>query len=99
PSEFAKLGLIVALARYFHRNPPAEVRRLRELWRPALIAAGPVGLIVLQRDMGGAVLTLLIGATYPLFRRISARAWLAVACRAGCRGVRGRVWPRPVRQA
>ena len=26
PSEFAKLGLIVALARYFHRNPPAEVR-------------------------------------------------------------------------
>lgn len=79
PSEFAKLGLIVALARYFHRNPPAEVRRLRELWRPALIAAGPVGLIVLQRDMGVAVLTLLIAATYLLFVRIPARAWLAVA--------------------
>jgi len=79
PSEFAKLGLIVALARYFHRHPPAEIQRLRDLWRPALIAAGPVGLIVLQRDMGVAVLTLLIGATYLLFVRIPARAWLAVA--------------------
>jgi rod shape determining protein RodA len=79
PSEFAKLGLIVALARYFHRHPPGEIRRLRHLWRPALILAGPVGLIVLQRDMGVAVLTLLIGATYLLFVRIPARAWLAVA--------------------
>jgi len=79
PSEFAKLGLIVALARHFHRNPPAEVRRLRDLWKPGLIAAGPVGLIVLQRDMGVAVLTMLIAGTYLLFVRIPARAWLAVA--------------------
>ena len=79
PSEFAKLGLIVALARYFHRHPPGEIRRLRDLWRPGLIVAGPVGLIVLQRDMGVAVLTLMIGATYLLFTRIPLRAWLAVA--------------------
>jgi rod shape determining protein RodA len=79
PSEFAKLGLVVALARYFHRHPPSEIQRLRELWRPGLIVAGPVGLIVLQQDMGVAVLTLLIGATYLLFVRIPARAWLAVA--------------------
>jgi rod shape determining protein RodA len=79
PSEFAKLGLVVALARYFHRHPPADIQRLRDLWRPGLIVAGPVGLIILQRDMGVAVLTLLIGATYLLFVRIPARAWLAVA--------------------
>ena len=34
---------------------------------------------VLQRDMGVAVLTLLIGATYLLFVRIPARAWAVVA--------------------
>lgn len=79
PSEFAKLGLVVALARYFHRHPPGEIERLRDLWRPGLIMAGPVGLIVLQRDMGVAVLTLLIGCTYLLFVRIPLRAWLAVA--------------------
>jgi rod shape determining protein RodA len=79
PAEFAKLGLIIALARYFHRNPPSEVRRLRDLWRPALITGLPVGLIMLQRDMGVALLTLLIAVTYLLFVRIPTRSWLAVA--------------------
>ena len=79
PAELAKVGLILALARYFHRHPPSEVRRLRDLVAPALIAAGPVGLIVLQRDMGVAVLTLLIAATYLPFTRIRPRSWGLVA--------------------
>jgi rod shape determining protein RodA len=79
PSEFAKLGLILALARYFHRNPPGQIRRLRDLLRPALLIALPVGLIVLQRDMGVALLTLLIGSTYVAFVRIPWRAWAGVA--------------------
>jgi len=57
PSELAKIGLVIALARYFHRNPPGEIRRLRELVRPGLITVVPVGLIVMQRDMGVALLT------------------------------------------
>ena len=82
PAEFAKLGMIVALARWFHRNPPASIRRLRDLWRPGLIVAGPVGLIILQRDLGVAVLTLLIGCTYLLFVRIPTRAWIVVGSAA-----------------
>ncbi len=78
PAELAKVGLILAMARYFHHNPPSEIRRVRDLWMPALIAAGPVGLIVLQRDMGVAVLTLLIATTYLLFVRIPTRAWVAM---------------------
>ena len=78
PAELAKLGMIVALARWFHRNPPASIRRLRDLWRPGVILAIPVGLIILQRDLGVAVLTLLIGCTYLLFVRIPTRAWLVV---------------------
>jgi rod shape determining protein RodA len=79
PSELAKLGLVIGLARWFHRHPPSEITRLRQLWGPALVIAGPVGLIILQRDMGVALLTLLIGASYVLFVRIPNRAWLAVA--------------------
>jgi len=79
PSELAKLGLVLALARYFSRNPPAEIRRLRDLLRPALIAAIPVGLILAQRDMGVALLTLLIGGTYISLVRIPWRSWVAVA--------------------
>src|SRR5688572_11615826 len=52
PAEFAKLSLVLVLARYFHRNPPGETTRLRDLIWPGMILALPVGLIVLQRDMG-----------------------------------------------
>ena len=79
PSEFAKLGLVVALSRWFQRHPPAEIDRLRDLVQPGLIAAAPVALILLARDMGVALLTLLIAATYLPLVRIPLRAWLAVA--------------------
>ncbi|MFQ5415962.1 MAG: rod shape-determining protein RodA [Myxococcota bacterium] len=79
PSEFAKLGLILALARYFQRNPPSETRRLLDLLRPAATVALPVGLIVLQRDMGVALLTLLIGSTFFAFVRVPWRTWAGIA--------------------
>ena len=79
PAELAKVGLVLLLARYFHRHPAGEIRRLRDLLAPAAICAVPVGLIVLQRDMGVAVLTLGIAATYLLFVRIPARAWGVLA--------------------
>ncbi|MGH0032147.1 MAG: rod shape-determining protein RodA [Myxococcota bacterium] len=78
PSEVAKVAMILALARYFQRNPPAETRRLRDLVWPAAIIAMPVGLIVAQRDLGVALLTLLIGSTYIVLAAIPWRAWLGV---------------------
>jgi len=79
PSELAKIALVLALARYFQRYPPGETRRLRDLLWPGAIIALPVGLIVAQRDMGVALLTMLIGATYLALVRIPWRAWLGVA--------------------
>src|SRR5688572_13266168 len=79
PSELAKVALVLALARYFQRYPPSQTTRLRELVRPGLIIALPVGLILGQDDMGVALLTLLIGGTYLFLVRIPFRAWLAVA--------------------
>ncbi|RIL06016.1 MAG: rod shape-determining protein RodA [Proteobacteria bacterium] len=79
PSELARVGMVVMLARWFHRNAPGEVRRLRDLLQPGLIAAGTVGLIILQRDMGVAILTLAVACTYLLFVRIPLRSWAAVA--------------------
>ncbi|MDJ0847832.1 MAG: rod shape-determining protein RodA [Myxococcota bacterium] len=82
PAELAKIGMILALARHFHRNPAGEVQSVRELLKPAGIIALPVGLIVLQRDMGVALLTLLIGTTYLAFVRIPLRAWVGMAALA-----------------
>jgi rod shape determining protein RodA len=79
PSELAKVALVLALARHFQRHPPGQTTRLRDLFRPGLIIALPVGLILGQDDMGVALLTLLIGGTYLFLVRIPFRAWLAVA--------------------
>ncbi|MEE8146785.1 MAG: rod shape-determining protein RodA [Longimicrobiales bacterium] len=82
PSEFARVALILALARSFQRNPAGEIRRLRDLAAPAGITLIPVTLIALQRDMGVALLTLLTASTYFAFVRIPWRAWLGVVATA-----------------
>jgi rod shape determining protein RodA len=90
PAELAKLGLIVALARWFQRHPPGRIHRLRDLAGPSLIAALPVGIIILQRDLGVAVLTLLIACTYLPFTGIAWRAWAGLAG-VGALGLAG-IW-------
>jgi len=86
PSELAKLALVIALARFFHRRAGWGGRRFRELAAPAAIVALPVGLIVLQRDLGVAVLTVLVAATYLPFARIPLRAWAGLSA-AGAAGL------------
>lgn len=80
PSEFARIGMVIALAHYFGRNPPSDIRRMRELFVPGLLVAVPVGLIVAQKDLGVAVLTLLIGMTLLPLVNVPFRAWLSIAC-------------------
>jgi len=79
PAEFAKLALVLALARFFHRNPPGEHQAWRDFLTFALIAALPVGLIVLQRDLGVALLTLFVASTFCVFLRIPWKAWAVIA--------------------
>lgn len=79
PAELGKVGMILMLARHFHRNPPIARLRLRDLMAPVLIVAAPVGVIALQRDLGVAMLTLLVGISYLLVLRISMRVWALVS--------------------
>lgn len=78
PSEVAKIGMIIALARFFSRTPPTMLTELRQLAVPGLIVAAPVALILLQRDMGVAILTLLVGLTYLPMLHIPLRAWAGI---------------------
>jgi rod shape determining protein RodA len=86
PSEFAKIGLVLALARYFQRNPPTEITRLTHLGVPLMIIAAPVALIALQNDIGVALLTLMIGVTFLPFVRIPWPAWAGLGA-AGLAGL------------
>jgi rod shape determining protein RodA len=50
PSEFAKIAVILALARYLMYRK--DLRRFKGLVVPILIAAVPMGLIVIEPDLG-----------------------------------------------
>ncbi|NDU79143.1 FtsW/RodA/SpoVE family cell cycle protein, partial [Actinomadura sp. DSM 109109] len=56
PSEFMKLFLLVALGKYLHDHPKSEGRTLKDLLVPAVIAGIPTALVLLQPDLGTALI-------------------------------------------
>jgi rod shape determining protein RodA len=71
PSEFMKLFLIIAVAKYLHDDPKTERRTLRDLAIPAVIAAVPMMLILAQPDLGTALILMLIFVTICALTRIA----------------------------
>ncbi len=63
PSEFMKPAIVLVLARFYALLPPADIRKWRAIWPAALLLAIPAGLIMVQPDMGTALMVLLIGGT------------------------------------
>jgi rod shape determining protein RodA len=63
PSEFMKPVMVLVLARFYDLLPPADIRRWRGIWPAALLLGFPVFLILLQPDMGTALMILFIGVT------------------------------------
>jgi rod shape determining protein RodA len=61
PSELMKIALMIVLARYFHAATPEDTKRLSFLVIPALLILAPVGLVMLQPDLGTALMTAMAG--------------------------------------
>jgi rod shape determining protein RodA len=78
PSEFMKLFLIIAVAKYLHDDPKSEGRTLRDLAIPALLAAVPMMLILAQPDLGTALILLLVFVTICALTRIAWRSLLTL---------------------
>lgn len=76
PSEFTKLFLVIALAKYLHDDPRSEGRTLKDLLVPALITAAPALLILRQPDLGTASIHILIFGTIAAMTRLR---WQSVA--------------------
>ncbi len=81
PSEFMKLFLVIALAKYLHDDPKSEGRTLKELIVPTVIAAIPTALVLLQPDLGTALILILVFVSICTLTRIQTRSlvWLGVA--------------------
>ena len=73
PSEVMKITLILALARYFHSSSQEDVERLSHLIVPAFLMGIPVGLILLQPDLGTALM--LVFVTISIFFLIGVQWW------------------------
>jgi rod shape determining protein RodA len=61
PSELMKLGLILALARWFHRANWEKIGNPFFLVPPVLMIALPVALIVKEPNLGTAMITAMVG--------------------------------------
>jgi len=56
PSELMKVGLILFLAKYYHRISIENVNRLKFLFLPVFVLITPVLLVVMQPDLGTSLL-------------------------------------------
>tara|TARA_B100001063_G_C16734406_1_gene541167 strand:- start:809 stop:1597 length:789 start_codon:yes stop_codon:yes gene_type:complete len=56
PSELMKIGLILFLAKYYHRIPSHEVNSIKYLFVPIITLIAPVLLVVAQPDLGTSIL-------------------------------------------
>ena len=75
PSELVKIGVILALARYYSKDAKTRGFTLRELVRPVMIIMLPVLLIGMQPDLGTAGLVVLIAGSITVFVKIERRSF------------------------
>jgi len=79
PSEFAKLSLVLALARYFAEDPRQGGYTLRDLGIPAAMVAVPLVLVLKQPDLGTALMLLFTSTLVVILAGIRLRSIVSIA--------------------
>jgi rod shape determining protein RodA len=73
PSEIMKIGLVLALARFYHGLSAEKARLSWRLLIPAALTAVPVLLVAKQPDLGTAILLAVTGAAVVMLAGLSLR--------------------------
>jgi rod shape determining protein RodA len=79
PSEFMKISTVVCLAKYFETDRTVGGMGLKELLLPTLLTAVPCLLIMLQPDLGTALIIVFTFASMMLFIKIKPRMLILIA--------------------
>jgi rod shape determining protein RodA len=79
PSEFMKISMVLCLAKYFESDRVVGGYGLKDLALPALLVAVPSFLIMLQPDLGTALIILFTFASMMLFIKIKPKTLLTLA--------------------
>lgn len=87
PSEFMKLGLAMALARFFARVHPERELVLKDLIAPGLIAFVPAIMVIIQPDLGTGMLLLLIFSLVIFYKRLKWKTIISLILAAVVGGV------------
>lgn len=90
PSELMKISLVLALARYFHASSLQSIRSIRGIIPPMIMALFPAALIVMQPDLGTALM--LMFTTVAIFFAVGVQIWKFVVVGAGALSIMPIAW-------
>ncbi len=79
PSEFAKIGLIIPLAKYYAHNSDSYGLSFGKLAKPLALTLLPFFLIARQPDLGTAMLLFLIAGSMTLFVKVEKKTFTILA--------------------
>lgn len=79
PSEFMKLSMVICLAKYFETDRTVGGLGLKELLLPVVLVLIPAVLIMMQPDLGTALIIMLTFGTMILFVKVKPQILIAVA--------------------
>jgi len=76
PSEMMKLAIILALARFYDILPAGEIRGWNAIWPAGLLIAFPAALILVQPDLGTALMVTAGGLTVTFLAGLPLRLYV-----------------------
>ena len=77
PSEFMKLAIVLALARFYHFLPRGYAGKFAGMWPPLALIGLPAALVMLQPDLGTALMIVVGGLTIMFLGGIPLR-WVLI---------------------
>lgn len=76
PSELMKPFIVLACARFYEMLPPAEIRKFGAIWPPLVLIGIPAALVMLQPDLGTALMITAGGITVMFLAGIPLRLFI-----------------------
>jgi rod shape determining protein RodA len=77
PSELMKPAIVLVLARFYSILPATEIRRFSAIWPAALLVGVPFSLVLVQPDLGTALMIAFGGVTMMFLAGVPARLFVA----------------------
>ncbi|WP_375397304.1 rod shape-determining protein RodA [uncultured Sphingomonas sp.] len=79
PSELMKPCIVLACARFYQMLPPNETRKFSAIWPACVLIGLPAGLVILQPDLGTALMIAFGGVTVMFLAGVPLRLFIGGA--------------------